>query len=158
MSNRIKKKYGDLADIVFKVIIKVPNGRIEKNVSTEIDIDYDLIQEQLSETPSLFAFWNSILADQRKSVAIIKRQILRRRSLLIRSYFDTADSSGSRISKWQADELVESDDKMLELKAKEIEEEFLLSKIWNVVDSLRMKSEHLRSLAGFKKQELRDSG
>ena len=60
-------------------------------------------------------------------------------------------------TKYVLDEIVEADDTMLALQSKLMIAERALSKLYGFVDSLKMKSEHLRSLAGFKRQEMRDA-
>ena len=55
------------------------------------------------------------------------------------------------------DEIVEADDKILELQTFLMLAQRSLGKLYGFVDAIRMKSEHLRSLAGFKRQEMRDA-
>lgn len=148
----------DVAKILFKLDFKLPNGqRVTGNFQPATKIDYDSLEEQLAETPSQFAWWSSLLAEQRTKVQTIEKQISRRRAKLTEQFFNNGQKDGVRIHKYLIDELVEADDQMLKLDAKLIEANRVQSKLWAAVQALQMKSEHLRSLAGFKKQEMRDS-
>lgn len=148
----------EVAKVLFKLDFKLPNGqRVTGDFRPATKIDYDSLEEQLAETPSQFAWWSSLLAEQRTKVQTIEKQISRRRAKLTEQFFNNGQESGIRIHKYLIDELVEADDKMLTLNAKLIEANRIQSKLWAAVQALQMKSEHLRSLAGFKKQEMRDS-
>jgi len=147
-----------MMDSLFQLNFKLPNGqKIIGNFYPDTEIDYDQLEEQLANMPSKFAFWSVLLGEQKYKVALIEKQISRRRSKLCENFLNEGKEEGVRLTKYLLDELVEADDKMLELDSRLIKENRVLSKLWVVVNALQMKSEHLRSLAGFKKQELRDS-
>ena len=56
----------DLAAAVFKLKVELPNGKIvTRDFSVDLGIDYDMLEEQLAETPSIFAFLSSILSEQK---------------------------------------------------------------------------------------------
>ena len=152
-----KEEKTEAINSVFRLKIKINDKEIQQDVSTDVEINYDLLEEQLTETPSKFAFWSMILADQKFKLQTIEKRITRRKSKLLTDYFDQAQQNGYKVTKYMADEFVEADDELLRLESLHIIELRLYNKLWGVVDSLKMKSEHLRSLAGFKKQEMRDA-
>lgn len=135
---------------------------------SELEIDYDLLEELLEKAPSQYAMWCFLLAEAECEMSFIERKIKRLRGLfaeaIIKDYNEKAkqisDRTGSSVDKlpqWQIKELMESDDDINKEEVRYIIAKRNYIKIKGIVDSLRMKSEHLRSLAGFKRQERRDS-
>ena len=148
----------DLAGAVFKLKVELPNGQIvTKDFSVDIEIDYDMLEEQLAETPSIYAFLSSVLSEQKHVCAKFERLIARRRAIIIQNANETAQADGMKLHKYVLDEIVEADDKILELQGALMLAQRSLGKLYGFVDAIRMKSEHLRSLAGFKRQEMRDA-
>ncbi len=148
----------DIANAIFKIRIELPNGKIvERDFSADVSPNYDMLEEQLIETPAIYAFWSTVLSEQKFVVAKLERLIARRRSIICDEALRTARDDGGRVTKYVLDEIVEADDSILELQTKLMIAQRSLSKLYGVVDSLRIKSEALRSLAGFKRQEMRDS-
>lgn len=162
--NKNKKKWvknnfdDDLAQSVFKLKVELPNGKvITKNFSVDVEIDYDMLEEQLAETPAVYAFLSSVLSEQKHTCAKLERLIARRRAVIAQNANETAKTAGIKLHKYVLDEIVEADDKILELQGQLMLAQRTLGKLYGFVDAIRMKSEHLRSLAGFKRQEMRDA-
>lgn len=148
----------ELRGTVFKLKVELPNGQtVDRDFSIDMDIDYNMLEEQLAETPAQYALLSSILAEQRHTVAKLERLIARRRAVIAENANQAAKVEDIKLHKYVLDELVEADDKILELQGKLMLEQRTLSKMYGFVDALKMKSEHLRSLAGFKRQEMRDA-
>ena len=147
----------DIADAIVRLEVVLPNrvGSIKRDFRPDIEIDYDDLEVQLEETPSLFLFWSLVLSEQKAEVAKLNRMIKVRRSNLATKLLGSDDGNKS-IAKWKIDEFTETDDKLIELESKLILASKTESKLYAIVESARMKSEHIRSLAGFKRQELRD--
>ena len=154
-----KNNFDDkLIGTVFKLRIELPNGQlVTKDFSVDVDIDYDMLEEQLAETPAIYAFLSSILSEQKCVCAKMERLIARRRSVVIQNTNELAKTEGLKLHKYALDDLVEADDKTLELQTQLMLAQRSLGKLYGFVDAIRMKSEHLRSLAGFKRQEMRDA-
>ena len=158
MSQDLETSLEELEKIIFKIVIKLPDGSsVQRNFASDVKIDYEILEDQLADTPARFAFWASVLAEQKSTVAILERKISRRRAVLSKEFFDAASKDGYRVTKYMVDELIESDEAILRLQGKLIMEQKLMLKIQAIVDALKLKSEHLRSLAGFKRQEMRDA-
>lgn len=147
-----------IIDALFELDFKLPNGkRVAGTFYPDTVIDYENLESQLADTPSKFAFWSAILSEQKYKVAIAEKKISRRRARLTDDLMTKGTNNGVKIHKYLLDELIEVDDEMLKLTTKLIVEQRILGKLWTAVNALQMKSEHLRSLAGFKKQEMRDA-
>ena len=144
----------DVADAVIRLNIKLSNrAEINRDFRPDIHIDYDQLEKQLEEMPALYSFWSSVLSEQRAEVAKLERMVVVRRSVIARDLLEKSDG----ISKWKIDELVETDDKLNKLIGKTIIVKRTESKLFGIVKSMEMKSDSLRSLAGFKRQELHDA-
>lgn len=148
----------DIVDALFKLDFKLPNGkRVVGTFHTDVQIDYENLEDQLADTPAKYAFWSAVLSEQKYKIAATERAIARRRAILTNDMVSKSNDDGVKLHKYLLDELIEADEDMFKLSLTLIKEQRLLGKLWTAVNALQMKSEHLRSLAGFKKQELRDS-
>jgi len=151
----------DIAKILVKLKISIGDDKfIERDFRPDVKIEYEELEEQLEDTPSLFAFWSSVLAEQRAQVAIIERSIKMRRGTVTRTLLEESKSVAAKgvglgtrpgLRKDDIKDLLEADKELAELDAKYIIANKRLSKLYGVVDAIRMKSEHLRSLSGFKR-------
>jgi uncharacterized protein (DUF1778 family) len=148
----------ELAQAVFKLKVELPNGKIvTKNFSADVVVDYDMLEEQLAETPAIYAFLSAVLSEQKHACAKLERLIARRRAIIVQNANETAKSEGMKLHKFILDEIVEADDKILELQSQLMLAQRTLGKLYGFVDAIRMKNDNLRTLAGFKKEELRNS-
>lgn len=158
MSEWIKNFDPDLAKTVFRLKVELPGGHVvDRDFSVDLDVNYEMLEEQLAETPSQYAFLSAVLAEQKHVVNKIERLVARRRAIVSQHANETAKTDGLKLHKFVLDEIVEADDKILELQGRLMLEQRTLSKLYGFVDAIRMKSDTLRTLAGFKKQEMRDS-
>ncbi len=157
MSNWFSENLGDdLSKQLIRIKVDVDGQTIEKDIRPDVTIDYEYLEEQLVETPSIYVFWGTLLAEYRKQVAILERALKVRRGEVTRELLNEANKTGVKIRASDVNDLIEADEKVNSLEAKLIIVNKTLSKLFCIVESIRMKSEHLRSLAGFKKQEIRD--
>lgn len=148
----------ELIQTVFKLKVELENGKIvSKDFSVDLSIDYDLIEEHLAETPAMFAFLSSMLSEQKYACAKIERMIARRRAKIIENANEEALSAGLKMHKYILDELVEADDEILKHQSRLMLAQRSLGKLYGLVDAMRIKNDNLRTLAGFKKEEMRHS-
>lgn len=148
----------ELRSTVFKLKVELPNGKVvSRDFSVDIDFDYDMLEEELTKTPAMFAFLSSLLSEQKFACAKIERSIARRRAKIIENANTTAQSSGLKLHKYVLDDLVEADDEILELQGRLMLAQRSLGKLYGFVDAMRIKNDNLRTLAGFKKEEMRHS-
>lgn len=144
----------DVAKAVIRLSVKLHNdSSIDRDFRPDVHIDYDNLEEQLEIQPSLYAFWSSVLSEQRASVAKIERIIKARRGIIARKLI----AEQPDITKWKLEEVAESDKELNRLEGKLIQQKRTESKLFAIVDALKIKTEMLRSLAGFKRIELQDA-
>ncbi len=149
----------DIAKALIKVEVKMPSGDIiDKDFKPDILIDYDRLEEQLQDLPAIYAFWSMVLAEQKAVVAKLERSIKRRRGLIVEEIRKACKDEGtSRPPAHEMKELIEADDKLHTLESALIINNKTASKLYAIVGTIRMKSDHLRSLSGFKRFELENS-
>lgn len=147
----------DIAKQLLRIKFTDGENVIERDMRPDVIIDYDNLEHQLDETPAAFLFYSSMLAEAKKQVATLERTIKYRRARLAKELVDASKNDAVKLRASDIEILLDSDDNILALETKLLGAERTLSKVYAAVDAIKMKSEHLRSLAGFKKQELRDS-
>jgi transcriptional regulator with PAS, ATPase and Fis domain len=152
----------DIAKALIKVNVKVQDesGKtiiISKDFRPDVDINYENLERQLSEAPSLFAYWAMVMSEQKTVVGVLERKIKRRRAVATNQVVRQAKNEGVVLKVDDVKSLVEMDDELELLEAELLIAERTSGKLWNIVEALKMKSENLRSLSGFKKQEMKDA-
>lgn len=159
----------EVADVICKIKLSVNDGDDKKqltfaDVITNLDIDYDALEQQLEEMPGAFTYWCFILAEAEAQVALLERTAKYKRGLLQEAIIDKFNEKAESIKgvdklppQWQIKEMIEADKDINEVEIRYIIAKKNQSKIKAIVEGYRMKSEHLRSLAGFKRQERRET-
>lgn len=164
----------DIREVICRISMSVTVDNVKKQVSTgdflaSLVINYDRLQDELEKLPALYSFMTMILAESEAQVNLAKKK-----SELIRSTLhsgligryneetqqierDTKQST-DKLPQWQAKHIVESDEELNRADVDYIIKRKNYVKIKGIVDALRMKSDHLRSLSGFKRQEMKESG
>jgi hypothetical protein len=148
----------EIKDLLVRIKISIPNRKpISCNVMPLVKTSYDHLEDQLQQTPSIFCFWGMVHAEQKMIVSVLELNLQKRKATLATDMIKQSKEDGFDIRRSDIKDVLESDTEVLRLQAKLVLEEKSLNKMNVLMDALRMKSEHLRSLSGFKKQELRDA-
>jgi len=149
-------------DLIKRVIrIRVDMGEkniVERDFRPDLKIDYETLEEDLTTTPQEFAFWAAVYSEQKATVASLDRKAKRRRAIAYEMIIqESRKEDWPKIPEKVFRELVEKDDELLRIETQLILANRTMGKLYNIVDAIKMKSDHLRSLAGFKRQEQRES-
>ena len=137
---------------LFKFAVSVgKDHKIEVDMTADLNIDYDIIQQQLEDTPSEFVYWGAILSELKMQAAALERKIKARRGKLTKSLVEEANSAGVRVTDKQVTAMIEADDLLNRLEVKHLLMQKHVGKMYFMVDAIRMKSESIRSLSGFAK-------
>lgn len=149
----------EIADALALVRVKLASGtEVARDFRPDVDINYDDLEEQLAKAPSAYAYWAMVFSEQKTIVGVVERRVKKRRACVAETVLSTAKSEGMTLRATDMKELIEGDDELNRLEAELLIARRAEGKLYHIVEAIRMKSEHLRSLAGFKKQELRDAG
>lgn len=142
--------------IVFK--IKLSNDTIITiNMLDDLDIVYDDIEKQLESIQTIYSFYGAIYSELRMNVAVLERKIKAKRGRLYAMALDAAKAENTRLSEKTLERIIEKDKNLIESELNLAILNKNVGKLWFKIDALRMKCDNLRSLAGFKKQEHRNS-
>lgn len=146
----------DVADYLFNIKINaLPQriGLVQRDVRPDVSIEYDLMEEELAETPEMLAFWDLLLVEQSTKVSGLERQLIVKRSAISVQITEAGKAGGWEYRVADLKGLVEMDDGVIALCAELIMEQRIEARLKCVVNAIKVKSEHLRSLCGFKKAE-----
>lgn len=142
------------AIVAFNLILA--NKVVARDWRIDCDINYDTLEDDLETMPSIFGFWSAVLAEARKKQKLVEFQLAMKRSqILDRIAKDMKE--GMKLTKDDKDNIVNLDKQYGILMLQSIDIEVTVSKLFGIVDSLKMKSDNLRSLAGFKRAEMQNS-
>lgn len=145
----------DIADYLFNVRVTLDNRKSEfvHDVRDDVMLDYEDLEEQLQETPQMLLTYDLLLADQNAKVAALERRVIALRGN-ITSRFVKEDAN---LRRSDIEDIIESDKNIDDIEKILIVERRNEQRIRAVIKALQMKSEHLRSLAGFKREDKRHS-
>ena len=147
----------DVADVISNIVLRITVGDGDKSISRDVrpdvSVDYDMLEDQLEECPSVLFFYSQMLADQKSKTNIIERQIKIKRSTLVEEFLNNAHQANVNIRRRDIDDLIESDEDLQKLEVQLIISRRTESRLYGIVDAVKMRFDALRSLAGFKREE-----
>lgn len=148
----------DVADYLFNIKVSLPNRTVlARDIRPDILIDFDALEEQLETTPEMICFWNMLMAEQKAKCATLERQAIIVRSTIADRILKDAKEKNIELRRSDIKDIVEADEDIANIEAQTILEDKKHEKIKAVVESLQCKSRHLQSLAGFKREERRNT-
>lgn len=148
----------DVANYLFNIrISSLPKriGTFQRDVCQDIDIDFEILEKQLEETPEMIAFYDQLLAEQRMKLNVLLRRKDIMRGKITKRMLEEARTTDIKVRSTDLKDMINADPMLIELEKDIIIETRIEEKVRSVVRVLQIKSEHLRSLAGFKKEEKR---
>lgn len=155
----IKKNINlDVADYLFNICVSsLPEriGSYQRDVRPDVATDYEMLEEQLAETPEMLVFWDMLLAEQVAKVAALERKNKAIRGEVTQRLIDVARDNKYDIRRSDIQDIVEADQDVILVEAEIILQSKIENKLRAVVNALRLKADSLRSLAGFKREEKR---
>lgn len=141
---------------LFKFIVNINGQQIEVDMRADLDVDQRIVQQQLEDTPSEFAYWAAIYSELKMQVAKIERQVKVKRGKLVDQSLKEASQASVKLTDKQVQSVVEIDGDLNKLEAALMLANKHCGKMYYMVEAIRMKSDNLRSLAGFARQEMAD--
>jgi hypothetical protein len=155
ITKNIKK---DIADYLFNIRLDCLPDRIgvyQRDIRPDLTIDFEMLEEQLQETQEMLAFWDQLLAEQKAKTAALLRKKEATRGYLVKSMLEEAKDAGVKLRSDDLKHLLCVDKNLIKLEIQIINETRKEDKVRSAVRAIQMKSEHLRSLSGFKREEKR---
>lgn len=149
----------DLADskmFVFQVVF--PNKLTETiDLFSDLDIDYDHLEGHLEEVPAQYMFWAAAYSELKSRVTVLETKLGVRRAVLTKETLEQFKSRGIKLTDKQLTLLLDKDAKLNRIEMELALAQKNAGKVYHMVEAIRMRSEHCRSLAGFKRQDKEQS-
>lgn len=140
---------------LFKFSVQIGSKKtIEVDMLADLEVDYDIIREQLEDTPSIYAYWSALYSELKLQVAATERRIKAKRGKLLETAGKEAAKGNIRLTQKAVDMMIESDRELNELELKYALQQKHTGKMYAMIQAIQMKSDNLRSLAGFARQEM----
>jgi hypothetical protein len=144
----------EISNCIFQISMKVGNRtQLTKNVRPLLEIDFEKLENELEHLPPVLFFYEALLSEQKRTLATLEARKDLIKSKIASELNQKAEESDVKISDAKIRNLVMSDESVLRISCEIIQEQHGYDKLKAVVDCLIKKSEHLRSLAGFKRDE-----
>ena len=143
---------------LFRFVVKLSNGNVcNVNLTEDIDINFEILEDQHERIPAQYVYWASMYSELRSAVAIMDLKIRSRRHSILRRIIDEFKTRGIKPTDKQTVGIVDGDKELIRLEAEQAILQKNCGKVYHMVEAIRLRSEHSRSLAGFKRQEKEQS-
>jgi len=140
---------------IFKFNISItPEQDVSIDMLADLGMDYNNIQEELEEMPSVYAYWAAMYSEVKEQCAVLERRIKARRGALAKALVNKFTREQVRLTDKQLTAVIESDKVLNELEEKKERMNKQTGKLYYMIQAIQMKSDNLRSLAGFARQEM----
>lgn len=148
-----KELVSDSTLFKFKVPLPATGTKVEVDILYDLDLDYEILEEQMQDLPAQYAFYATFYSELRMMVARAERNLKARRGEAIRFITDQATERRTKLSVDSIKQIVEADAKLGVADDRLAKAQMLAGKMYHMLEALKMKAELARSLAGFKRQE-----
>ena len=144
----------------FDVTLRVPdpdnpgkNKKISVDILSDLDVDMDILEEQMQNLPSQYAYWSAIYSELRVAVAVAERNLKVRKGKATDEVVSRAKEAGTKVTADQVRQIVEINPALVEADLKLANAHMIAGKIYHMLEAVKMKHEVCRSLIGIKKAE-----
>ena len=146
----------DISDVIIRLKCKLSGREIDRNWTNDLSLDYENIDDDMEKMPSILAFWSAVLAEARREKSIVEMKMDIRRSKVLEGVKELI-KEGTKVTNSDKDNLVNIDDRYQSLRLQMIEIEATVSKLFGIVEAIKVKSDNLRSFSAMKRAELSNS-
>jgi len=146
----------DIADVIIDLRATLSGKKVSKNWVDDLALNYENLDRDMEDIPTVLAFWGAVLAEARKQRGINRMKMDIRRSKVLEGTKELA-KEGIKLTVSDKDNIVNVDQKYMALGTKEIELDATISKLFGIVDALKIKADNLRSFAAMKRAELHNT-
>lgn len=152
----IKTVDSDIRDIIIRLRVKLNGKEIDKDWTDDLSLDYENLDEDMENIPSIIAFWSAVLAEARKEKSLIDMKMDIRRANVLDSIKDLI-KDGVKFTVQDKENMVNVDQTYITLRSRLINADLAVSKLFGIVDALKVKADNLRSFSAMKRAELHNS-
>lgn len=127
---------------------------VEVDILPDLDLDYEILEQQMTSIPSQYAFWATVYSEVRLGVAVAERKLKARKAEIIKLVVaDFIRDVGKPPAEKVLNTIIEADKRLNEFEMNFQHAQMQAGKLYHMLESLKMKAELARSLLGLKKQE-----
>jgi hypothetical protein len=145
----------DIKSAICTVKVTMKNIKHEFVVKDDLNIDYENMETEMEQLPNIFHMWAMLYSEVREQKEVIEKKIKKRRGVL---YKEIAEQGGKDLRRSDMVDIMETDELLENLEIKNILISKQSQKLWYILESIKMKNDNMRSLSGFKKQEMYQAG
>lgn len=146
----------DLSEIIIKLNAKLSNKSIDKDWTDDLSLDYENIDNDMENIPSILAFWSAVLAEARREKATIEMYMDIRKSAVLEKTKEII-REGVKLTVNDKENIVNVDPEFLKYRKRYIDIDATVSKLFGIVDALKVKADNLRSFSSMKRAELHNT-
>ena len=138
---------------LFRFNIRLNGSIIPVDLTQDIGIDFEILEQQHEQIPAQYIYWASVYSELRSNVATIEVRIKGKRKVITNTALEHFRQKGVKLTDKQLDKIIDGDEDLRRLEAELIIGQKQCGKVYHMVKAIELRSEHTRSLAGFKRQE-----
>lgn len=144
---------------LFTFNIRLPSGdTIKVRLFHDMDIIYENLEQHLEQIPAQYMYWAAVYSEMRSHVSVLETKVDLRKAAVTHEILDRFKAKGIRLTDKQLVYLINGDQKLTQLSAELAIAHKKTGKLYHMVQAMQMRSEHCRSLSGFKRQDKEQSG
>lgn len=132
---------------------KAKNKVITVDLLPDLDLDYEILEQQIQDIPSQYAFWSTVFSEVKMGVAIAERQYKMRLGEAMEKITDSYAKNGIKPTAEVIKRIVEKDAELVKADLELQKAQMKAGKLYHMLEALKLKAELARTLAGFKKNE-----
>jgi len=145
----------DIKEALCTVKVTLKGNTNEFSIKDDLVIDYEGIENEMEVFPNKYHLWSMLYSEVKEQLSVIEKKIKKRKGIV---YDEIHKQGGGKMRRSDISDLLETDDVFEKLELRKIILEKQSQKLWFTLEALRMKNDNLRSLSGFRKQELYQAG
>jgi hypothetical protein len=132
---------------------KAHNKVLTVDLLPDLDLDYEILEQQIQDIPSQYAFWSTVFSEVKMGVAIAERQYKMRLGEAMEEITDRYAQNGLKPTAEVIKRIVEKDTELVKADLELQKAHMKAGKLYHMLEALKLKAELARTLAGFKKNE-----
>jgi len=133
------------------------NKTIEINLIPDVGLDYDNVEQSLEDIPSQFAYWSAVYAEARLRANQLERVAKTVRGRVYRQITDAQRIEKVKLTQDQIKTIAEDDESVVNAESELNIATMQCTKLYYMVEALKMKADLARTLTSLKREELNRS-
>lgn len=146
---------GDFKEALCTIKVTFQGQTKKFSIKDDLAIDYENLEQEMEEFPNKYHLWSMLYSEIKEQLAVVEKKIKKRKGIV----FDQICKQGGKgLRRSDISDIMETDEMLNKLEVSKILLEKQSQKLWFTLEALKMKNDNLRSLSGFRKQELYQAG